>query len=117
MYPRMLDPQPSITELIVNRKYWNSRVLHYRRVKIAYDQSIRMGECYCCKKLGKAQWKPKTYLHHLFYDDSDPLAYTLEVCGKCHYKIDSNNRIQLNRSYGKYDTKKDTMSNVSRRYY
>jgi len=114
MYPRILDPQPSITELIVNRKYWKSKILHYHGEKIVYDQDIRIGECLVCKRNGKAQWRPITYLHHLFYDDSDPLAYTIEVCGKCHYKIDPNNRRQVNRSYGKYD---NTMSNVSRRYY
>jgi hypothetical protein len=114
MYPRILEPQPSITELITNREYWKPKILHFRGQKIVYDKDIRIGECLVCKRNGKAQWKPRTYLHHLFYDDSDPLAYTIEVCGKCHYKIDPNNRRQVNRSYGKYE---NTMSNVSRRYY
>ena len=99
MYPRILNPQPSITELIKNREYWKPKILHFRGEKIVYDQDIRIGECLVCKRNGKAQWRPRTYLHHLFYDDTDPLAYTIEVCGKCHYKIDSNNKKLLDRSY------------------
>ena len=99
MYPRILDPQPSITELIRNSEYWNPKILHYHREKIVYDQDIRTGKCYCCTKLGKAQWNQRTYLHHLFYDDTDPLSYTIEVCGKCHYKIDSKNKRLLDRRY------------------
>jgi hypothetical protein len=67
----------------------------------AYDQEIRKGECLIYKRNGKAQWKPKTCLHHLYYDDSDPLAYTIEVCTKCHCKIDPNNKRLLDRHYGK----------------
>ena len=100
MMPRILNPQPSITELIKNPKYWNPKILHYRGKKIVYDQNIRIGECLVCKRNGKAQWRPKTYLHHLFYDD-DPLAYTIELCGKCHRKIDSNNKKLLDRYYGR----------------
>ena len=99
MYPRILDPQPTITELINNREFWKPKILHFRGQKIVYDKAIRIGECLVCKRNGKAQWKPRTYLHHLFYDDTDPLAYTIEVCGKCHYKIDSNNKKLLDRSY------------------
>lgn len=117
MYPRILNPPPSITELITNREYWKKKILHYRSEKIVYDQDIRTGVCIVCKRNGKAQYSGPTYLHHLFYDDTDPLAYTIEVCGKCHYKIDLNNRKRVDRSYGKYDIKEDTMSNVSRRYW
>lgn len=102
MMPKILNPQPSITELITNREYWKQKILHRRDgEKIVYDQDIRIGECLLCKRNGKAQYKPRTYLHHLFYDETDPLAYTIEVCGKCHYKIDPNNRKCLNRQYGR----------------
>jgi len=111
MYPRILDPQPSITELITNRVYWNPKILHLRGKKLVYDQDIRKGKCYCCTKLDKAQWKQKTYLHHLFYDDIDPLAYTIEVCGKCHYKIDPNNKRLLDRLYDR------RVSKPQRRYW
>jgi len=103
MIPRILDPQPSITELRKNREYWKNKILHRRDEKIVYDQDIRTGKCYFCTKLGKAQWKQKTYLHHVFYDDSDPLAYTVEICGKCHYKADPNNKKLLDRCYGRWN--------------
>lgn len=99
MMPRKLEPQPSPTELIKNREYWRNKILHFRGKKIVYDQDIRTGKCYFCTKLGKTQWKQKTYLHHDYYDDSDPLAYTVEVCGKCHRKVDPNNRRLLDRYY------------------
>jgi len=99
MYPRILNPQPSVTDRITNSEYWNPKILHFRGEKIVYDQDIRIGECLVCKRNGKAQWRPRTYLHHLCYDDTDPLAYTIEVCGKCHYKIDSNNKRLLDRKY------------------
>jgi len=75
--------------------------LYARRQKIVFEQDIRIGECLLCKRNGKAQWKPKTHLHHLFYDETDPPDYTIEVCGKCHYKIDSNNKKLLDRKYGR----------------
>ena len=99
MYPRILDPPPTVAELIRNREYWNPKILHFRGEKIVYDQDIRKGECLVCKRNGKAQYSGPTYLHHLFYDDTDPLAYTIEVCGRCHYKIDSNNKKLLDRHY------------------
>ncbi len=68
---------------------------------ILHNSGLRIGECLVCKRNGKAQYKPRTCLHHLFYDDTDPLAYTIEVCGKCHYKIDSNNKKLLDRRYGR----------------
>jgi len=95
--PKVMDPQPTITEQIKNREFWKNKILHRRGEKIVFDQDIRDGVCYFCKKHGRAQYSGPTYLHHAKYDNSDPLAWTIEVCSKCHYQIDSNNKKILRR--------------------
>ena len=54
-----------------------------------------------CKRNGNPQRSGPTYLDHLKYDNSDPIAWTIEVCGKCHYQIDPNNKKILDRKYGR----------------
>jgi len=64
------------------------------------------------KDMGRAQKSKKTNLHHVKYDHSDPLAWTIEVCNSCHWQIDENNRKaiamstgkEIKRRYGKYDS-------------
>jgi len=83
----------------------------YLRDKKYFDQDVRTGVCYFCKKEGKPHRSVPTYLHHLKYEHSDPLAWTIEVCGKCHWQIDDHNRKviarstgkEIERRYGKYD--------------
>jgi len=104
MQPQEIFPTPS--ELRKNPKYWNPKILHYRGQKIVFDQDIRKGECHFCKKYGRTQnYYKQTYLHHLDYDDDDPLKWTLELCSGCHYRVDNNNRKQVDRSY--YRTRAD----------
>ena len=70
---------------------------------MVFDQDIKNGVCYFCKQEGRTQRSRPTYLHHLKYESiSDPLAWTIEVCGKCHYQIDPYNKKILDRRYGPY---------------
>jgi len=109
--PKEIDP-PTITEIFKNSEYWKNRTMTYLRDKKYFDQDVRTGVCYFCKKEGKPHRSVPTYLHHLKYDHSDPLAWTIEVCGKCHWQIDEYNRKVIARStgkkierrYGKYDS-------------
>ena len=102
---------PSITEIIKNHKFWNKRRITYLRDQKFFDQEVRTGICYLCKREGRAQKKKTTVLHHLKYEHSDPLAWTLEVCTSCHWQIDEYNRKVIERStgrkierpYGKFD--------------
>ena len=108
--PKEIDP-PSITELIKNREFWKNRTMNYLGGDRYFDQEIRTGICYFCKKEGKPKRSVPTNLHHLKYDHSDPLAWTIEVCGKCHWQVDEHNRKaiakstgkEIERPYGKYD--------------
>jgi len=66
---------------------------------MVFDQDIRIGECYFCKKYGWIKRSTRTFLHHVLYDDSNPILWTVEVCGSCHYRIDKNNRKIVDRHY------------------
>ena len=102
---------PTSSEVSKNPEFWNKRRLTYLGDEKYFDQEVRTGVCFFCKKEGKPQRSVPTYLHHLKYDHSDPLAWTIEVCGKCHWQIDKNNRKviarstgkEIERPYGKYD--------------
>ena len=79
----------------------NNRRLTYLGDDYYYDQEVRTGECYICKREGRAQKKKTTVLHHLNYEHSDPLAWTLEVCTSCHWHIDEYNRKVIERKTGR----------------
>jgi len=53
-----------------------------------YDQDIKTGICSVCKRSVEKKQIHSTSLHHLKYDDSDPLKHTIEVCTSCHMKND-----------------------------
>ncbi len=110
-YRKPKEVFPTITDTIKNHKFWNKRRITYLGDQKFFDQEVRTGICYLCKREGRAQKKKTTVLHHLKYDHSDPLAWTLEVCTSCHWQIDEINRKvierntgrKIERPYGKYD--------------
>ncbi len=100
-FRRPKEVEPSVTEIIKNSEYWNKRRLHYLGDDIYFDQEIRTGVCYLCKRDGRIQKSKKTALHHLKYDHSDKLAWTIEVCNSCHWQIDPKNRRAIAKSTGR----------------
>ena len=72
----------------------------YMGSKEYFDQDIRTGVCYFCKKEGRPQ-KSITFLHHVKYVHQDPLAWTIEVCRSCHWHADPYHRQVLERKLGK----------------
>jgi len=97
--PREIFPPP-VNELFANPKFWNKRTITYIGEKKYFDQEVRTGICYFCKREGRAQKSRTTYLHHVKYDHQDYLAWTVEVCSSCHWHIDENNRRQIDKHYG-----------------
>ena len=95
------EVEPDITDIIKNSEYWNKRRLNYLGDDIFFDREIRTGVCYFCKRNGKMQKSSKTFLHHLKYDHSDKLAWTIEVCGRCHWQIDPKNRKAIAKRTGR----------------
>jgi len=87
-FRRPKEVEPSVTEVIKNSEYWNKRRLRYLGDDIYFDQEIRTGVCYLCKRDGRLQKSKRTELHHLRYVQSDKLAWTIEVCSSCHWHID-----------------------------
>jgi len=68
---------------------------------MVFDQDIRTGICYFCKRSDKKKEVSRTILHHLVYDDSDPLKWTVEVCPSCHYQVDEKNKKRIDVYYGR----------------
>jgi len=99
--PKQLDKMPTRNAKI--RPFWAKRSFTWNRKRIFFDQEIKTGICYFCKKEGRAQRSRTTVLHHLKYDNQDPLAWTLEVCTKCHMQIDVKNRKIIDRHFASTD--------------
>ena len=99
--PKRVSPPPTVTEVIKNQKFWKNKTMTYLGSKIYYDQDIRAGVCYFCKKERRARKSRITYLHHLNYYHKDPLEWTIEVCGSCHWHIDPYNKQAMERRLGK----------------
>ena len=77
----------------VKKKHYT---LTYKGKTIYYDHPIRNEICVFCKRRGR------TYLHHRAYDDDNPLAFTVELCFRCHARFDKRFRygIAYNKKYG-----------------
>jgi len=98
---KRLEKMPTINDK--NREYWKKRTFHWRKKKLFYDHEIKTGVCYFCSREGKAQGSKSTALHHVIYNNDDPLEWTIEVCIKCHSKVDPLNKKQIQRSCAKRD--------------
>lgn len=98
---------PSKDELISNREFFKYKRLKYRGENMVFDKDVRTGTCSFCQKSAKNGEISKTSLHHLKYDDLDPLAWTIEVCPSCHYKVDEKNKTKINMYY---DRKSDVFN-------
>ncbi len=61
-------------------KKFQSRIVFKDKI-IPLDHNPRKGMCIICGHKGH------TNLHHEKYDETDPLAYTIELCIPCHRKI------------------------------
>ena len=122
--PKEIYPPPSVNELITNREYWKNKTMTYLGEKKFFDQDIRTGVCYFCKKEGRAQKSRTTNLHHLNYDHRDYLAWTIEVCASCHYHVDAYHREKIDKHFGRtkpipgyFPYPKRDHTAVARRYF
>ena len=98
---RQLKPRekmPTINDK--NQEYWKKRTMTWHKKKLFFDHEIKTGICYFCKRDARAQRSRSTVLHHVKYNNDDPLDWTIEVCTKCHYQIDTGNRKIIDRHFG-----------------
>jgi len=88
-------------ELIAKRKFYKNKRLKYRGRSMVFDTDIRTGICHFCKKSTMKKEITRTVLHHLKYDDSNPLDWTVEICLSCHYKVDEKNKERIDMFYAR----------------
>ena len=101
---RQLKPREKMPTINAkNREYWRKRTLTWHKTKLFFDHEIKTGVCYFCKKDGRAQKSRSTALHHVKYNNDDPLEWTIEVCISCHSQIDSRNKKIIQRHYAPRD--------------
>lgn len=78
--------------------------LNYKGKRLFLGINPRTGICTICKKsIHKGEIK-RTNLHHLKYDDYNPLNNTIELCPSCH-KIEHNGSIISTTKYAIYRRK------------
>jgi len=59
----------------------------FKGQRIYLKNNPRKNICSICGKRYKIELSEQTHLHHDFYDESDPLNGTRELCRSCHKKI------------------------------
>ena len=94
-YRRQWDQKHPRRHNPFTHKLWRDRnkdrIRHYRRFNNRWrirfkDKTVylgfnpRSGRCSNCGMVGK------TTMHHTAYNESDPLANTIELCHKCHFR-------------------------------
>ena len=92
---------PSKEKLITNREFYKNKRLKYRGRSMVFDKDIKTGVCHFCDTSNKEKKYTRTVLHHLKYRDSNPLAWTIEICPSCHYKVDPKNKTRIDMYYDK----------------
>lgn len=64
----------------------NRKKIRFKNTRPITTKSPRTGICSKCKRsVGSGEIKV-TNMHHTKYDESDPLAHTIELCVRCHTK-------------------------------
>lgn len=64
----------------------NSKRLKYKDKQIRIKQNIKTGYCSRCSNNIYDGSCNLTSLHHIRYNDDDPLKHTIELCNPCHRK-------------------------------
>lgn len=63
----------------------DKRKLRFKGRQILVQSNPRIGVCSKCGKRNGLDIK-RTHIHHIQYDENNPLAYTIELCTSCHAK-------------------------------
>jgi len=64
--------------------------IRFKNRRPVIPAETRKGVCSKCGKSIKKGEIKVTNLHHKKYDESDPLAHTIELCVSCHTKLHAN---------------------------
>lgn len=66
----------------------SGRLMRYKDKFILLPRNPKIGICSQCHKSVADGEIKRTQMHHFKYDDSDPLAHTVELCVNCHNETD-----------------------------
>jgi len=72
-YHKITDNPEVIKRRNQTRMLFKNKIIHL-------DKNPRIGICSLCGI------KTKTSMHHLIYDETNPLKHTIEICNSCHMK-------------------------------
>jgi hypothetical protein len=90
---------------IWNKSEWmrdyQSRRMRFKGPYHYCIKTSRTGVCQLCGRRGT------THIHHTKYDHSDPLAFTIEVCPRCHIRL----RFELGPYSARWKEGQQTMKN------
>jgi len=96
---------PTRSEVRANPEFYKNKKMVIKRYGSEktryYDQDVITGKCYMCQRNNRAQNEFKTQLHHLSYIDYevDPFLWTIEVCKRCHTRIDEHRKARITKWY------------------
>lgn len=65
---------------------YNKQRIRFKGKQIRLDHNPRKGICVKCNRSVESNEIQLTNLHHEKYDESNPLAHTIELCVRCHMK-------------------------------
>ena len=73
----------------------------FKGERIQLKKNPRKNICSVCGKKYPDDLKTQTCVHHLKYDESDPLAHTVEMCSSCHMKLHCPDIPKRKENYGR----------------
>lgn len=62
----------------------NRKKIRFKTTRPITSKNPRIGICSKCKRTVESGEIKVTNMHHIKYDESNPLAYTVELCVRCH---------------------------------
>jgi len=63
------------------------RRMSFRNKTINLNKNPRTNICSTCGKVYPKELSTQTHLHHIKYDETDPLKHTIELCNSCHVTL------------------------------
>lgn len=64
-----------------------NRRLTFNKKLLRFPEQFRINVCSECGKSYPNELSERTHLHHIKYDEDDPLSNTIELCRSCHAKL------------------------------
>jgi len=69
------------------QREYRRKALNFKGKTVYPPKNTRTNICVSCSKRYPEELKRQTHLHHVFYDEDNPLAGTIELCHSCHAKL------------------------------